>query len=154
MEIVEYKKEYREDFIALNKAWIEKMFVMEQEDYDILYRAEDFVEKGGMIYCAVEKERVLATCMVIPFGNNVWEICKLATNEKDQGHGAGSAVFKACMDYAIDHGAEKLTLISNHRLKPAIHIYEKFGFQNVPVVRGNEYKRCDVQCEYIVPKEK
>lgn len=154
MEIVTYKKEYEKDFIELNIAWVEKYFVMEQEDRDILYHVDEFLKKGSMIFFAVDAHHVLATCMVVPFGNNVWEICKLAANEKYQEQGAGSAVFKACMDYATEHGAEKITLISNHILKPALHIYEKFGFQSVPVDRGGEYARCDVQYEYIVPKEK
>lgn len=153
MEIIEYQKKYEKDFIELNTAWVEKYFVMEQEDRDILYHAEDFLKKGGMIFFAVENDKVLATCMVFPFGNNIWEICKLAANEKYQGNGAGSAVFKACMDYAIVHGAEKITLISNHILKPALHIYEKFGFKRVSLNRGEEYERADVQCEYIVPKK-
>lgn len=153
MEIVKYKKEYEKDFIELNTAWVEKYFVMEQEDRAILYHANEFLKKGSMIFFAIENNNVLATCMVIPFGDNVWEICKLAANEQYQGHGAGSAVFKACMDYAIEQGAQKLTLISNHILKPALHIYEKFGFQRVPVDRADEYVRCDVQCEYIVPKK-
>lgn len=151
MEIIEYQKKYEKDFVELNTAWIEKFFVMEQEDYDILYHLDDFLKRGGMIFFAIENDHVLATCMVTPTYNNVWEICKLAADEKYQGQGAGSAVFEACMKYAIDHGAEKLTLISNHILKSALHIYEKFGFKSVPVDRGGEYVRCDIQCEYIVP---
>lgn len=151
MRIVEYQKKYEKDFIELNTAWVEKYFVMEQEDCDILYHAEDFIKKGAMIYFAVEEERVLATCMTFPTGNDTWEICKLASNEKYQGKGAGTAVFKACMNYAINHGAKKMTLISNHILKPALHIYKKMGFREVPLNRGSEYERADVQCEYIVP---
>lgn len=154
MKIIKYDKKYEKDFIELNIAWVEKYFVMEQEDREILSHVDEYLQKGGMIFFAIEDERVLATCMVIPFGNNVWEICKLAANEQYQSHGAGSAVFKACMDYAIEQGAEKLTLISNHILKPALHIYKKFGFHDVPVDRGNEYERCDVQCEYIVTQTK
>lgn len=151
MEIIQYQKKYEKDFIELNTAWVEHYFVMEQEDRDILYHAEDFLKSGAMIFFAVENDQVLATCMVIPFGNNVWEICKLAANQNFRGQGAGSAVFYACMDYAINHGAQKLTLISNHILKPALHIYEKFGFKQVPLTRGSEYERADVQCEYLVP---
>lgn len=150
MEIIEYKEEYKQSFVDLNTAWVEKYFVMEKEDKAILENVDDLLQKGSMIFFAVEDDRVLATCMVTPFGNNVWELCKLAADEKYQGGGAGSAVFKACMDYAIKHGAKKLTLISNHILLPALHIYEKFGFKRVPVDRANEYERCDVQCEYIV----
>lgn len=151
MEIVKYKKEYEKDFIELNTAWIEKYFAIEQEDLDILYHVDKFLEKGSMIFFAIEGQHVMATCMAAPSGDNVWEICKLAADEQYQGNGAGSAVFKACMDYAIGQGAEKLTLISNHILKPALHIYEKFGFQSVPFDRGDEYVRGDVQYEYNVP---
>ena len=56
--------------------------------------------------------------------NNEWEICKLAADERYDGHGAGSAVFKACMDYALENGANKLTILSNSILKPAC-IYMK-----------------------------
>lgn len=150
MEIVPYREEYEKDFIALNTAWVEKFFVMEPEDREILYHVKDFLQKGSMIFFAVEDQVVLATCMVIPSGNDTWEICKLAADERAQGRGAGSAVFQSCMEYAIAHGAKKLTLISNHILKPALYIYEKFGFYHVPVDRGDEYARCDVQCEYLV----
>lgn len=152
MEVIPYQEKYKKDFIALNTAWVERFFVMEQEDRNILDHVEDLLKKGSMIFFAIEDDHVLATCMAVPSDSNVWELCKLAADENCQGHGAGSAVFQACMEYAIDHGAEKLTLISNHILKPALHIYEKFGFQHVPVDRGNEYARCDVQCEYLVPK--
>lgn len=150
MEIIEYQEKYKQDFIDLNVAWVERFFVMEQEDRDILSHVEDFLEKGAMIFFAVEDGKVLATCMVYPSGENVWEICKLAAAGQHTGKGAGSAVFQACINYAIEHGAKKLTLISNHILKQALHIYEKFGFQRVALDRGDEYERADVQCEYIV----
>lgn len=152
MEIISYQKKYKQDFISLNTAWVEKYFVMEQEDREILENVDDLLNQGAMIFFAVENDTVLATCMALPTGDDVWEICKLAANEKYQGSGAGSAVFKACMDYAAENGAKKLTLISNHILKPALHIYEKFGFKRVELTRGSEYERADVQCEYIVNK--
>lgn len=153
MEVIEYQEKYKQDFIRLNTAWVEKYFVMEETDREILLHTDDLIQKGGMIYFAVEDNKVLATCMVIPEENYTWEILKLAADDCYCGHGAGSAVFKACINYAIAHGAKKLTLISNHILKPALHIYEKFGFRQVKVDR-TEYERCDVQCEYIVSDNK
>lgn len=150
MEIVKYQKKYKQDFIDLNTAWVERFFVMEEEDREILNHVEDYLKKGGMIFFAVENDEVLATCMAYPSEDKVWEICKLAATGQHTGKGAGSAVFGACMDYAIEHGAKKLTLISNHILKQALHIYEKFGFQRVDLDREDEYERADVQCEYIV----
>ena len=152
MEIVAYQPCYKQDFIALNTAYVEKFFVMEQADRDILEHVDEWLDKGAMIYFAVEENQVLATCMAQPLGHAVWEICKLAADEQYQGRGAGQAVFQAAMQYAIRQGAEKLTLISNRILKPALHIYEKFGFQEVPLEKAYwEYDRADIQFEYLVP---
>lgn len=101
-----------------------------------------------MIYFAIENGVVYATCMAQPMTNNEWEICKLATDERYEGHGAESAVFKACMDYALENGANKLTILSNSILKPALHIYEKYGFYEIPVDNTHHYKRVDIQFEY------
>lgn len=147
MEVVEYRKEYKDAFIDLNLAWIEKYFAVEAEDKEVLYHAERFIERGAMIYFAVEDDRVLATCMAMPMGGDTWEICKLAASECARGRGAGSAVFQACMGYAKEHGAKKLILFTNHILKPALHIYEKFGFRSVPI-QPNEYARTDLQYEF------
>ncbi len=146
MEIVAYQPCYKQDFIALNTAYVEKFFVMEQADRDILEHVDEWLDKGAMIYFAVEENQVLATCMAQPLGHAVWEICKLAADEQYQGRGAGQAVFQAAMQYAIRQGAEKLTLISNRILKPALHIYEKFGFQEVPLEKAYwGYDRADIQ---------
>ena len=152
MEIAAYQPCYKQDFIALNTAYVEKFFVMEQADRDILEHVDEWLDKGAMIYFAIEENQVLATCMAQPLGHAVWEICKLAADEQYQGRGAGQAVFQAAMQYAIRQGAEKLTLISNRILKPALHIYEKFGFQEVPLEKAYwGYDRADIQFEYLVP---
>lgn len=150
MKIIEYQSKYKEDFIRLNTAWIEKYFKMEQEDYDILYHADELLQKGAMIYFAVEEETVIATCMVVPLHDSDWEICKLATAQNHQGHGTGNAIFKACMEYAIHHGAKRLVIVSNSMLKPAMRIYKKYGFREIPVDKTHNYQRADIQFEYLV----
>ena len=153
MEIVEYQEKYKKDFINLNIGWIERYFVPEEADYAVLDNVEDLLSKGSMIYFAVEGEKVLATCMAMPLGNDIWEICKLAASGQYTGTGAGSAVFKASMEYAVGQGAKKLTLISNRRLKPALHIYEKFGFREVPLKKAYwGFERADIEFEYKVVK--
>lgn len=103
-----------------------------------------------MVFFALENEVVLATGMVMPLNEHTWEICKLAADETRQGNGAGSVVFRACMDYAKAQGTKKLMIVSNRRLKPALHIYNKFGFREVPLDQTHHYKRGDIQMEYIV----
>lgn len=151
MEIIKYQQRFKKDFIELNIAWVEKYWVMEQADRDILEHVEELLEKGSMIFFAVEDDKVLATCMAMPLEGDVWELCKLAATGQYTGKGAGSAVFKAGMEWAVEHGAKKLTLISNSRLKPALHIYEKFGFREVPLDKAYwGYERADIQFELVM----
>ena len=92
MDIVSYRKQYKKDFIALNLAWIEKYFKVEPRDINMLNNVENFLARGAAVYFAAERGEILATCMVTPVGGQVWEICKLATEERYRKKGAGSAV--------------------------------------------------------------
>lgn len=151
MEIAKYSPQYKNDFIRLNTAWIEKFFKMEKDDYDELNHVDELIATGAMILFCKSNEEVIATGMVMPLGNDEWEICKFATDEQKRGLGAGSAVFRACMDYAICRGAKRLIVLSNSRLVSALHIYGKFGFTEIPIDNKiHNYERADRQFEYVV----
>lgn len=145
MEIVPYQPQYRDAFIQFNTDWIVDNFgFLEEEDRETFRRVEDSLAAGGMIFFAVDNGTVLATCMAKPEGDGgrTWELCKLASNKHVPHPGAGSAVFTAAMDWAAGHGAERLFLLSNSSLKPALHIYEKYGFHQIQLgdygyVRGD-----------------
>lgn len=68
-----------------------------------------------------------------------------------RGKGAGAAVLKACIDYAKNHGAEKLMIVSNRILSAAMHLYAKFGFCEVPI-DNMEYERVNIQLELPVKR--
>lgn len=152
MKIVEYDARYKEDFINLNMAWIHQFFTPEPGDEETMRDIDKAIEDGAMIYFALEDETVIATCMARPTVNkDEWEINKLATDPNYQGRGAGKACFKACMDYAIANKAKNLILISNRILKPALTIYDKFGFKEVEMSPEHSgYERADIQLELKV----
>ena len=77
----------------------------------------------AMIYFAVEDGIPLAACMTKPMGNGTWEICKMGSNKHKPHKGCGSAVFGAVMQWAISHGARKIFILSNSKLK-ALDDYE------------------------------
>ena len=122
---------------------------MEKDDVETFRNIEKGIANGGMIYFATENDKVMATCMVRNIGNKTWEIFKLAANEKYKGKGAGNAVFEQCMKYAIEHGAKKMFIISNSRLKTALHIYHKHGFKEIKL-KDYEYGRGDIAFELTV----
>lgn len=150
MEIVQYDKRYKQDFIDLNTHWITGVFGgLEKEDLETFKHVEDEIAKGGMVFFAVKNEEVMAACMTRNMGNGTWELCKLAANPEFRHQGAGKAVFETCMNYAIKHDAQRLFMISNSRLKAALHIYEEYGFQEVKL-DDYEYERGDIAFEYLV----
>lgn len=150
MELVQYDPKYRQRFIELNTAWIENYFgFLEKEDIKTFQEIDQEIAKGAMIFVAIENETVLATCMTKPISIDTWEICKLATDEHHQGKGAGSKVFEKCMEYAILNNAKRLFILSSSTLKPALHIYQKYGFKEIKL-DDYKYIRGDIAFEYIV----
>lgn len=150
MKIIQFEERYRRDFIDFNTDWIVSNFgFLEKHDIETFEKIDDELRKGAMIFFAVENDAALAACMAMPMSETTWEICKLASNKNVPHKGAGSAVFKASMDWAVEHGAQRLFILSNSKLKPALHIYKKFGFKEVKL-DNYEYVRGDIAFEYKV----
>lgn len=149
MQILPYDARYQPDFFRISMEWLEKHSLLEPEDTAMLNNIESMLAEGAGTFCAVEGETVLAVGMIHPLGGGVWELCKLGTAEAHQGKGAGTAILRTCMQYAENHGAEKVILVSNHVLQKALQMYEKFGFRHVPLeAQYAIYETADVQMEY------
>lgn len=150
MKITEYNARYKDSFIKFNTDWIVDNFgYLEKEDIETFEKIDEELANGGMIYFAVENDIPLATCMAKPMDSNTWEICKLGSDKNRAHKGCGSAVFEAAMQWAIHHGAKRLFILSNSKLKPAIHIYKKFGFREIKL-DDYEYARGDIAFELLI----
>jgi GNAT superfamily N-acetyltransferase len=150
MELAKFEEKYRQAFIDFNTDWIVSNFGnLEAHDLEMFEKIDEELKNGAMILFAVENEIPLACCMSMPMQDGTWEICKLGSNKHVPHEGAGSLVFSAAMDWALEHGAARLFLISNSKLKPALHIYEKYGFHEVEL-DDYEYVRGDIAFEYVV----
>ncbi len=151
MKLVPYDPKYKNDFIEMNKQWISEMFVIEQEDLDMLNNIEKKIEEGGQIFFAVDEEddsQVLACCMIAPLPNKEWEIEKFCAKGMYTGTGAGSACLKACIDYARERKVEKIVIVTNAKCEHAVRLYRKFGFVEVPVDRKKfTYERAGLAFE-------
>lgn len=148
MKIIPFEEKYRQDFIDFNTDWIESNFgFLEDHDREAFEKIDEEIASGGMIFFAVENDIALAACMTVPMEGSTWEICKLGSNKNFPHKGAGSAVFEAAMKWALDHGADRLFILSNSSLKPALHIYRKYGFKEIKL-DDYEYIRGDIAFEY------
>lgn len=152
MRIVPYNPQYKNDFIEMNKAWISEMFAMEPEDERELGNIEPCIEKGGQIFFALdEDEKVMACCMIAPREDGDWEIMKFAARGMYTGTGAGSACLKACIDYAKELRLPKIIIVSNRMCTHAVHLYRKFGFEEIPVDKKRfPFERANIAFEMML----
>lgn len=149
MTVVPYDPKYKNDFIDLNVAWISDMFDVEDQDMQELENVEKAIADGGQIFFALDDDGTpMACCMIAPRADGDWEIMKFATRGMYTGTGAGSACLKACIDYAKEKKLPRILIVSNRRCVQAVHLYRKFGFQEIPVDRKQfPFQRADIAFE-------
>jgi GNAT superfamily N-acetyltransferase len=145
MQIVEYYPQYAPDFKRLNQEWIEKYFVMEEPDFISLYNPEEYIIKpGGHIFFAVEDGEVLGTVALIKEEGG-FELAKMAVTPSAQGRGIGRLLGEAALNKAREEGAHHVMLVSNRGLAPAMALYQKLGFKEVPLDADNLYLRGNIK---------
>lgn len=151
--VIEFEKKYSKEFANLNYEWIEQLFAIENQDREILDNPEEYIiNRGGQIFLAFISEEVVGTVALINEGNNEFELAKMAVTAKYQGLKIGDKLMTACLDHAKKVKAKRLFLLSNRKLIPALNLYKKFGFREIPLDPNNLYKRTDIQMELILSK--
>jgi DNA-binding MarR family transcriptional regulator/GNAT superfamily N-acetyltransferase len=163
VRIIDCTPQYYKDFRKLNEEWITKYFRMEEADYRSLDHPEEYIlSRGGHIYIALYKGEPVGTCAIIrqsadPAGKSeapssdapVFELAKMAVSPLTQGMGIGMLLGQACIEKARALGAKKVYLESNTRLKPAISLYHKLGFNKI-AGPPSPYERSDIQMELVL----
>jgi GNAT superfamily N-acetyltransferase len=149
--IVTYREELRPHFEQLNRAWIEQYFVLEPPDLEVFRDpVRHIIEPGGQIFFILDESGVQGTCAVLPHGPGTMELAKMAVSEAARGRGFGDLLMEAAIGFARESGAGKLMLVSNRVLTPAIRLYLKHGFVEVPVEDREAYARADIQLELVL----
>lgn len=147
--ILDYTSLYQPWFEKLNRHWIEKYFWMEPIDVAVLKDPESYIiEKGGAIIMASVDEEIAGTVALKFVEKGVYEFTKMAVDEKFQGQKIGLALAEAAIEKAKSFGAKKIILYSNTKLIPAISLYRRLGFVEVPV--DGPYKRSDIKMQLIL----
>lgn len=147
IEIIPYKAEHAWHFERLNKAWIEKYFVLEDLDKWVLENPhEAILSRGGAILMATYEGAVAGTVALLKVAEDEYEFAKMAVDEAYQRRGIAEALSYAAFDKARGLGAKKVALYSQTSLAPAIHLYRKLGFVEVPMDH-QLYKRANIKME-------
>ena len=136
VQIVEFQPQYKKAFYELNRKWIELYWELEPHDIEVLENPEKHIlDKGGHIFVALYNGFPVGVCALCPMPEESaydFELAKLAVNNSIQRKGIGRRLCDAVIDKARELGGEMLFLESNTRLKPAIALYRKLGFKELP----------------------
>lgn len=154
IEIIAYKAEHAFHFERLNKAWIEKYFVLEDLDKWVLENPhEAILQKGGAILMAAYDGVIAGTVALIKVGDEEYEFAKMAVDEAYQRRGIAEALSHAAFAKARELGARKVSLYSQTSLAPAIQLYRKLGFVEVPM-DSQLYKRANIKMEMVLAPQR
>lgn len=145
IRIVTFEPQFREDFIRLNREWIERFARIEPSDEKTFAHVDDIVANGGQIFLAIdEKNEVVGCCALVSHPEKqCYELAKMAVTPKAQGRGIGRMLGESLVDYARKHGVRRIYLEGNTRLEASIALYRRLGFREIPL-QGNAYERCDI----------
>lgn len=148
--IIPFSTDLASPIKTLNLEWLKKHFRVEPKDEIVLSDPQgQIIDKGGMIFYAEYKDEIVGTVSLIKIDNTTFELSKMAVTDSVQGLGIGKKLILHCFAVAEAKGMEKLILYSNRKLLSAIHLYEKFGFVEVPL-EGGVYERADIKMERII----
>lgn len=148
--IIPYSPHLREEIKILNLEWLKKYFKVEPKDEKMLSNPQgEIIDKGGMIFYAKYDNKIVGTVTLLKIDEATYELSKMAVTDKVQGLGIGNKLLEHCFEIAKQKGIKKLLLYSNRKLLPAIYLYKKFGFKEVPLEDGI-YERADIKMERII----
>jgi N-acetylglutamate synthase-like GNAT family acetyltransferase len=147
VEIIEFSEELSEQIKTLNYEWLDKYFRVEEGDVTSLSNPQKYIiDKGGHIYYAKLNGEIVGTASLLKKSETVYELGKMAVNDKAQGHGIGTILLEHCLNVAKQKQLTALILYSNTILQSAIHLYRKYGFKEIELESGL-YERANIKME-------
>ena len=151
MEIIKYNYEpyLKEEFILMNKSWINRLFKIEEEDLRVFSNIDNDIKNGANIYFVLDDNIILSCIMVTPLKDNTAEIVKFAVKDGYKNKGYGRIV----LEYALNEARKKykrIIIATNTKCYEAIHLYKKYGFKELETNNNYGFNRVDICFELII----
>lgn len=143
--IVSYRPAHRADFERLNRAWLAELWVEPRDEQVFADPEAAYAPGGGAVFSALYDGRVVGTVALRRESDAVWELCKLAVDERERGRGIGAALVHAVIDAARVRGAHTLFLTTNTRLAAAVRLYRRMGFEPCAERAHPERRRANLE---------
>lgn len=154
MAVRDFTDDLAEAFYAINAEWIEEMFSLEANDIDLMSnpRARIVDQGGAILFAEADGLGVVGTCAIMKAKDGWYELTKMGVSKSARGRKVGEFLLAKAIERARAMGAaDQLYLLTNTRCGPAIHLYEKLGFEHdaeVMALFGARYERCDVAMRF------
>ena len=131
VEIIDYEDRYKQALEDISLPWLLEYDLLEPVDLEMLADPHRFVAGGGRVLLARVKDEVVGMVMLELQGEGVCEALKFGVKEEYREQGIGTALMEAVIEAARAAGQKTMVVTSNHKLKSALRIYEKLGFEYV-----------------------
>lgn len=131
VEIIDYEDRYKQALEDISLPWLLEYDLLEPVDLEMLADPHRFIAGGGRVLLARVKDEIVGMVMLELQGEGVCEALKFGVREEYREQGIGTALMEAVLQAARDAGQKTIVVTSNHKLKSALRIYEKMGFEYV-----------------------
>ena len=131
LEIIDYEERYKQALEDISLPWLLEYDLLEPVALEMLADPNRFSAGGGRVLLARVGEEVVGMVMLELQGEGQCEALKFGVKEPWRCRGIGSALMEAVLEAARAAGQSRMVLTSNHKLKDALRLYERFGFEYV-----------------------
>ena len=146
--IIPFEEKYAADFRKLNIEWLQEYFVVEPYDeYQLFHPVQEIIDNGGYILLAKENEKIVGTAALMKETDHSYELTKMSVTKDSQGKGISKMLMDACLQLAKENKWDRLFLYSNTKLVPAIQLYRRYGFNEIPLEVNSHYSRSNIKME-------
>ena len=148
ISIIPFEDRYAPDVKRLNIEWLEKYFQVEENDkIQLEHLREMIIDRGGYIFLANENGAITGTVSLLKESDNSYELSKMAVAPASRGKGISLLLMDACISLDREKKWRRLFLYSNTILQPAITLYRKYGFREIPLEENSHYRRTNIKME-------
>lgn len=146
VKIIPFDSKHAQVFKKLNINWLKRYFYVEEKDKTLLENCqESIIDIGGYIFLAETETEIVGCFSLIPFGERTFELGKMAVATEYQGLRIGQQLLSFAIEFAREKRWDAIVLYSSTKLDTALHVYRKFGFEEVVLEKNLPYKRSDIK---------
>ncbi|MEZ5083506.1 MAG: bifunctional helix-turn-helix transcriptional regulator/GNAT family N-acetyltransferase [Bacteroidales bacterium] len=153
MEFVEYSESYLNDYRQLNEDWLSSYLEISEHDKKILSDPiEQIIKKGGHIFLLLSENEVIGTYTLQRKNHTICELSKFTIKKGFRGWKLGELMLNHTIDKANELNFENIVLFTHPKLKEALQLYIKRGFEITPEYPEIKDKtgRCSLFLQYNI----